>query len=188
MKRKGTSHPFDFSAAWLEKVAGTDPDLLFAGELLRQLSKVVRPDGSFNGFSRYAEKVAIRLIENKRYEEGFELFMTIVDIKRNNRILLVHGKPVLDAYVSEETADTHGQLGYKGVLRFGQAAMRHEEHWLAKKLFLELVERIPTICFPVSLSDARLKALEHLTTLGMKTLSSGVSIMKELETARYHNG
>ena len=186
MKRKGAFHPFELSAAWLEKVAGTNLEMLLAGELLLQLSKVVRPDGSFNGFSRYAEKVAIRLVENKRDDEGLELFMTIVDVKKNNRILLVHRKR--DMYVSEETADTHGQLGYQGVLRFGQVAMRHEEQWLAKKLFLELVERIPTICFPITLSDARLKALEHLTTLGMKTLSSGVPITEELETARHHNG
>ena len=184
-------HPFIFTAQWLRMVSNKEyrpgpnggpvfEDILNPDSYLVRLAKVVKRDGSLNGKSIHAERFAICLGEQGNNVMALELFLAIADGEKN--VLLIHDPPQNGAYYSSEVADTPGKLGYEGVYRFATLAIKCNEEKLARQLFLEIVEKIPTKCYPVRLQDIRMSALESLKRLGIKTLSSGVSLADELRT------
>jgi hypothetical protein len=135
---------------------------------------------SFNPKSPHAEKYALCLIQDKKLSEALELFNLIAGDA--SELLIVEDQPDNEAYVSRETADTYGKLGFEGVFQYANLLLEKNPQ-RAKKLLLEIAEKIPTDCPPCHLGDVRVAALELLMDLGIHTIKN-VPIQKELETAR----
>jgi|CXWL01.1.fsa_nt_gi hypothetical protein len=188
-QKTSSRHPFLFTARWLKKIGyGKDSNPLFCRsdleDLLVKLATVVGKDGKLNKKSSYAEKLALCLAKQGHEAEAMELFLGIMDGKK--KVLLIHDPPQLGRYYSSETANTPGKLGYFGVCRFAELCVRQNQKNLAKRLFLEIVERTPTMCAPMTLIDTRANALESLQELGVKRLRSGMSIAEELQATYVH--
>ena len=188
-KKASSQHPFLFTDQWLKKIGyGKDSNPLFCrsdlGDLLAKLATVVGKDGKLNKEGPYSEKLALCLAKQGHEAEAMELFLGIMGGKR--RVLLIHSPLQFGRYVSSETADTPGKLGYFGVCRFAELCVRQNQRDLAKRLFLEIVERTPTMCAPMTLIDTRANALESLQELGVKRLRSGISIAEELQATYIH--
>ena len=149
---------------------------------LERTATVFDDDGNFSGQSLYAEKVAICLHENSNPGEALHLFRAITEGKED--ILFVN--PPKSTYPSESTSKTLGLLGYEGVYRFGLIALANDDTKLAKRLFLELIEKTPVKCYPIRLSDIRVGCLKHLRKMGVKRLENGHSLAAELEKAEAH--
>lgn len=146
------------------------------------LSTVVMTDNTFNGRSRYAEKFAICLHQSGNRKYALHLFQMIVGDKNN--ILYLKKRP--SPYVSDAVANRPGKLGYEGLYRFALLALGNRREKLAKKLFLEIVEKTPTECFPIRLQDIRVESLKHLRKLEVTKLASGRSVADEYKAADAH--
>ena len=75
----------------------------------------------------------------------------------------------------------------KGVYRFGVLAFVSDQKELAQRLFLEIVNKIPTVCYPVRLQSLRVLSLLMLNKMGVAILASGKSIEDELIAAVSHS-
>ncbi len=149
---------------------------------LKILATVVKADGSFNGKSKHAERLAVCLQESGNISDAFSLFQEIIGDKVDVLFLNKNPKP----YVSEEVADRPGKLGYEGLYRFALAALAQKQEALAARLFLEIVEKTPTYCFPIRLQDVRVNSLDDLQKLGVTKLASGRSVADEYKAADAH--
>ncbi|TSC71004.1 MAG: hypothetical protein G01um101449_218 [Parcubacteria group bacterium Gr01-1014_49] len=158
---------------------------LYMAEYLAKLATVFKEDGSYNGESLVAERVALCLKHQKNNEEAWKVFLAILDGKE--QVLLIQDPPEDGWCVSPEVAEVPGKLGYEGTYQFGELAFEFGRKDLAEKLFREIVERIPTDCFPIRLQHIRVWALERLKELGI-TIVSGSPLELELEAAKANRG
>ena len=188
-------HPFVFVDHWMSMVGGNEYYPGAGGrptfsapidpwEYLITVATVVRRDGTLNGNSHYAERFALCLDNEGNGAEALDLFMAIV--REEFDIFLIHKPPQDGRYHASAVADRRGMLGYEGMYRFAELAKRYNNHKVAEKLFYDIVEKIPTECFPIRLQDIRIKALEGLQAFGIRTLSSRVSVAEELRAAKRH--
>lgn len=188
-----TIHLFIFAAQQLQRIGckecciGADGSLQFRvpfhmDSYLVLLATVVNDDGSLNEQSHYAERFALCLDHRGDTTEAVELFLAIMDEKPE--VLLVPESPQIRLVDVSPFADTPGKLGRIAVQRFGELSAQHDHRSLAIRLFRELVEKIPAECVTMSLIDARVRALQCLRDLGVKTLRFDVSVTHELEKMR----
>lgn len=194
------SHPLIVAARWLRLVGNQDYRTGTGGapifetcsqpdKYLERLATVVAKDGTLNGKSRYAERLAMCLANNRNSVEAARLFEAIVEGEEDILYLLEPKEdepPIRSAYVAEAVADRPGKLGYEGIYRFATLAMAGGQMDLAKRLFLEIVEKVPTECYPIRLQDIRVASLRALDGLKVKRLTSGVHVSAELKLAEAH--
>lgn len=129
-----------------------------------RLRSVFNDDGSFNGASEHAEAIALCLKYRKEERRAFELFLAIAD--GNEDFLSVFDPPVQGINHALAIAEESGELGYEGVYQFGELAAKYERSDLARKLFREIVEKIPETCSPVRLQRIREACVARLKNLG----------------------
>lgn len=188
-------HPFVFVEHWMRMVgdceynpgAGGVPTFSAPSdrwEYLITVATVVRGDGTLNGSSHHAERFALCLDNEGNSVEALELFLAIAHQECGCDIFLIHKPPQNGLYHSSAVADRRGMLGYEGMYRFAELAKRYNNHKMAEKLFYDIVEKIPTECYPTRLQDIRIKALENLQDFGVTTLGSRTSIAQELRAAK----
>lgn len=176
-------HPFIVTAHWLKEVGhigtveSTQTSMFFLEDFLEKFAMVVRSDGTLNGRSPFAEEVAVRLAKHGDPFTALVLFLRIADPSK--RVLFMN--PPGDRYPSTEIAGKQGKLGYLGLEAFAEVALKCGRKNIAKQLCLELVERVPAGCSPMTLIDTRIRALQLLEKIGVKTLSRGVTIAEEIE-------
>lgn len=155
-------------------------------DLLRKLGEIrtlVKNNGTFNSHSPHAEKYAICLVKQKDYETAFRLFKTIVDNAKINILFLRLDKS--SYYPSSSISPKLGKLGYEGVFQYAVACMRLGLYQQARDLFVEIVEKIPTSCYPIRLQDIRVDALVFLKNLGVGSLA-GEPIEAKISAAQAH--
>ncbi|QQR65076.1 hypothetical protein IPH92_00650 [Candidatus Kaiserbacteria bacterium] len=165
--------------------AGGAPSFFPPTDLIHYLSRlatIIEADGSLSGRNPHAERFAICLAHNGRLSDAFHLFQAIV--LDNSQILFLNKKPTRQC--SEAVADKPGKLGYEGLYRFGLLALKMRKKRLAKRLFLEIVDKTPTECFPIRLQDIRIESLELLSKLGVKKLASRRLVIDEHKAAKSH--
>lgn len=153
-------------------------------ERLIKISKVFVPkaDFKFNGKSRIAEEYALCLLEDGKAEKALELFEAIAE--NRDDLLFLHDSPANDVYVSEEISPMPGKLGFEGLMRYAKLLLEKNPE-RSRKLLLELVEKIPTKCYPIHLQDVRVEAFQLLQKLGVKKVG-GSPIEKGLKEAKAH--
>lgn len=183
-------HPLRIAAESLRNVGHTESleailgDRYNTSEYLEQLATVVDRDGNFTcGHSPFAEQTAILLMENGHPVDAAALFQNIVG--NENQVLLVDKYPQDGISYSPALASKHGRLGYRGVLRYGEACLKCNREKEAKKLFDELAMRVPAKCTPF-LARARFQALECLQKLGVTTLDNKMTIAEALEESKIY--
>lgn len=140
---------------------------------LGEIATVVRNNETFNGRSPHAERYAICLVKQKDYETALQLFKAIVGNAKSNILFLRPDEG--GRYPSSSVSPKPGKLGYEGVFQYAVACLRLGFHQQAKVLFEEIVEKIPTECFPIRLQDIRLEALLDLKSLGVPSLDEKIS-------------
>ncbi len=140
---------------------------------LGEIATVVRNDGTFNGRSPHAEKYAICLVQQGDGETASQLFKAIVGNLKSNILFL--GPDKGSRYPSSSTSPKPGKLGYEGIFQYAVTCLRLGFHQQAKDLFEEIVEKIPTECYPIRLQDIRLKTLLTLKSLGVPSLDGKIS-------------
>lgn len=148
---------------------------------LDTLATMLCEGGTIRGNHKKAEFVAVAIDHQGKHRLAFDIFKAIVSNTSPSKILFVRNK--LNIYASETFSPVKGKLGYGGVFRFACLALKYKEDELAKTLFLQIVEKTPDECFPISLQDTRLESIRHLKGLGVKTLHSGLSIDAVLKKA-----
>lgn len=158
---------------------------LCPGDYLGKLMTLFKEDGSFNGKSPIAEQTALCLVHRGMTGQAMELFKAIVGNDGRNVLFINRARKnvLLD---SVEVANKAGKLGYEGAYQLGRLAAELGEEILAKKMFLEIAEKIPTDCFPVRLQDIRIKALEELKRSGISRVY-GMPIENEIFEAKRHS-
>ena len=183
-------HPLKIAAESLRKVGHTESyEAIFSDRFntslfLEQLATVVDRDGNFTyGHSPFSEPVAIMLAENGHVVDAVALFQNIVGNEK--QALFVHKHPKDGVSYSPVMTGQYGRLGYRGVLRYGEACLKCNRENEAKKLFMELAMRVPAKCSPL-LAQARFQALEHLQTLGVATLGNKMTITEALEESKIY--
>lgn len=185
---------FNFVADWIEKIGNMEYQVGVGGSpffspikkfdnYLRILATVIRDDGSFNGKSIHAERIAICLHNNGYWSDAFLLFQEIV--RRRTRSILYVNPHKSATYVSEPVADKPGKLGYEGLYRFAKTARMAENINLAKILFNQIA-MLPTECYPIRLQDVRVESLSALIDLGVVKLTDGRLVADELISAEAH--
>jgi len=145
-------------------------------DLLRRLGEIrtlVKDDGTFNGHSPHAEGYAICLVEQEDYKTALQLFRAIIGNAKGNVLFLRSdgGGP----YPSSSVSPKPGKLGYEGVYQYAVACMELGLNQQAKVLLGEIVEKIPTECYPIRLQDVRLQSALHLKRLGVPSLDGEIS-------------
>lgn len=191
-----TLHPFIFAAQQLKRISyaecylDADGGLRFRvpfhlGDYLVTLATVINSDGSLNSWSPHAERYALCLDHAGNSQEALGLFRAIMEGEQE--VLLSHSSLQIRRGDVSPFADMRGKLGRIAVQRFGELASQYGLKDLAVQLFTELAEKIPADATAMSLIDARVRALQHLNNLGVKTLRSG-SVTDELEKMRERQG
>ncbi|HBU10681.1 MAG TPA: hypothetical protein DEA89_02035 [Candidatus Moranbacteria bacterium] len=137
---------------------------------------------SFNGKSPYAEEYALYLIADKKQEEALELFDLIAGDKKD--LLFLYDPPNCGAYISEEVSRVNGMLGYEGIFQYAKLLLEKNPE-RAKKLLLEIAEKIPTICYPLHLGDIRVETITLLKDLGVHKINN-MPIKEALQKAKSH--
>ena len=158
----------------------TSPEDLF--ETLKKISTVFTGVGTLNGKSSYAETYALCLIQDKKPAKALELFNLIAEDEKD--LLLIHNPLANGVYHSEETADQHRKLGFEGLYQYAKLLIEKNPQ-RAKKLLLEIAEKIPTICYPIHLQDVRVNAILALMDLGVSAINK-IPIKEELKKAKTH--
>ncbi|MDE1919320.1 MAG: hypothetical protein KGH56_01340 [Patescibacteria group bacterium] len=155
-------------------------------DYLEELTTLFREDGSFNGWNPHAERVALCLKHRGKDEEAMKVFLAILG-SGNGEVLFLYDSPKNHLFDSPEVADTPGKLGYEGTYQFAELAVEFNQKDLAKRLFLEIVGKIPTKCFPIRLQSIRVEALANLKKLGVERLPNGEVLIDALYAAKFHH-
>ena len=145
------------------------PNMAVLCHHMENILAVVGDSEHINGEHKEAERVALALVNQNKTAIAFKIFKAIT--RNKDIILFTHSNPV-GGYVSEETSPVSGKLGYEGVYQFGLLALKYQENELAKRLFLEIAEKIPNECQPVYLQDIRTKCLQQLIVLRVMTVNN----------------
>jgi|GEM_PF-5367951 len=156
------------------------PEKLF--ERLAEIATIFNPDKSFNGESLYAEEYALCLIEENKLAAALQLFNVIAEDEKN--LLFLNSPAANGVYISEETANMHRKLGFEGLYQYAKLLIDKNPN-RAKKLLLEIAEKVPTTCYPIRLQDIRVSSLILLKDLGVHNINR-IPIQIELQAAKAH--
>lgn len=149
---------------------------------VKEISMIFNRDMTFNEKSPYAEEYALCLVAAGRKEEALQLFDAIAGDKTD--LLFLHNPLDHGTYISEIMSPTAEKLGYESMLRYASLLLIKNPQ-RAKKLLLEIAEKIPVRSFPGYIKDVRLTAIELLKDLGISRVNSA-PIDEELAAARSH--
>lgn len=147
-----------------------------------EISTVFNRDMSFNGESPYAEEYALCLIKSDKREEALELFDLIAGNKED--LLFLYDLPNCGVYISEEISPINGKMGFDGIFQYAKLLLIKKPQ-RAKKLLLEIAEKIPSRCPPAYLLDVRAGAISILKSLGVRKIN-GLPINETLQQAISH--
>lgn len=136
-------------------------------EQLKRVSTVFNKDMSLNTESPYAEEYALCLVADGRKEEALKLFKLLAN-KQEGNLLFLHTPPANGSYHSEEVSPIKGKLGYESLLQYAKLL---QDDALTVKVLMEIVEKIPAKCSPISLQDTRVIAIKMLQSRGITWLT-----------------
>lgn len=154
-------------------------------EHLKKISTVFNKDMTFNIESPYAEEYALCLMASKRETESLELFELITQ-GRESDLILLHDPLANGCYYSEEVSPTKGKLGYISILQYAKLLLKKNDTRGAK-LLIEIIEKIPAKCSPISLQDTRVSAIKMLQYRGITWLDKKPisEVLSEAERYQY---
>ncbi|MFH0929891.1 MAG: hypothetical protein V1814_01420 [Candidatus Moraniibacteriota bacterium] len=145
-----------------------------------EIASIVMPDGSYNGNSCHAEGYALCLAHEGQPTEANQLFEAIIGNSQEILSTDIFGKYV-------PVRGRKGTLGYEGLFRYANLCNSSaDKDACMAKLLSELIQKVPTECYPIRLQDIRVDSIQILLNLGMEELDGIPSLKEELKRAKKH--
>jgi len=160
-----------------KKVIGGFPDFskekMSRSEILNRLtwiSGMFCENGKYDFSNKDIEEYALCLDQDGLSDEAYTILKFIIKGK-NSDVLFISND---ERYPFSPLARQNGKLGYESLFLYAKLSLERDII-KAIPVFAELVNKIPTKCYPVRVQDIRVAAISHL----IKIQSSG-KFTKEL--------
>ena len=151
---------------------------MYAVKRLAAISEMFNPDGTFNGKNERAERYAICLAHEKKFEGAVEMFEAIIGDEKE---YFVSNQGKL-----EPVANKAGMLGFEGIFQYANACMEVKgKEKNALKAFAKIAKNVPANCFPIRLQDVLVDALRILLEHKIEKIGE-LNLLQKYDEAKEH--